>query len=118
MFLALMINVNYLQGFETTSLATKPGNSRALAAQNTNQRGDIVTTDDVMIAGTKPSNDLFHFQRYYVSGPVYAPVTGFFGANGRSGVEATENSLLTGNDSSLTFRNFIDMITNKPRKGA
>jgi peptidoglycan glycosyltransferase len=118
MFLALMVNINYLQGFETTSLATRPGNSRALAAENTNQRGDIVTADGVKIAGTNPSNDNFHFQRFYNNGQVYAPVTGFFGVNGRSGVEATENSLLTGNDSSLSFRNFIDMITNKPRKGA
>ncbi|HEX9623228.1 MAG TPA: penicillin-binding transpeptidase domain-containing protein, partial [Streptosporangiaceae bacterium] len=118
MFLALMVNINYLQGFETASLATRPGNSRALAAQNLNQRGDIVTADGVKIAGTKPSNDPFHFQRYYVDGQVYAPVTGFFGVNGSSGVEATKNSLLTGNDSSLSFRNFIDMITNKPRKGA
>ena len=83
-----------------------------------NQRGDIVTSDGVKIAGTTPSNDPFHFQRYYPDGQVYAPVTGFFGVNGRSGVEAAKNSLLTGNDSSLSFRNFIDMITNKPRKGA
>ena len=44
MFLLLLINVNYLQGFEPASLASKPGNSRAFyAAQNQYQRGSIVT---------------------------------------------------------------------------
>jgi len=44
MFLLLLINVNYLQGFQTSSLANEPGNSRAFyAAQNQYQRGSIVT---------------------------------------------------------------------------
>lgn len=119
MFLALMINVNYLQGFETASLATKPGNSRALAAQFQFQRGDIVTVDGKTIAGTKPSDDFYHYQRVYSNSRVFAPVTGFYTVfPTATGVEKSENGVLAGNDSSLSFRNFIDMITNKPRKGA
>jgi peptidoglycan glycosyltransferase len=119
MFLALMINVNYLQGFETTSLASRPGNSRALAAQFQYQRGDIVTADDVTIAGTKPSDDFYHYLRVYANSKVFAPVTGFYTVfPTATGVEKAENGVLAGNDSSLSFRNFIDMITNKPRKGA
>jgi penicillin-binding protein A len=33
-------------------------------------------------------------------------------------VERAENALLTGTGSQLAFRNFLDMITNKPQKGA
>ena len=33
-------------------------------------------------------------------------------------MERAENALLTGTGSQLAFRNFIDMITNKPQKGA
>jgi len=53
MFLLLLINVNYLQGFEPASLASKPGNSRAFyAAQNQYERGSIVTSDGVTIAAS------------------------------------------------------------------
>ena len=56
---------------------------------------------------------------------MYAPVTGYDtiftqsqAPNYATGVERAENALLTGTGSQLAFRNFIDMITNKPQKGA
>jgi peptidoglycan glycosyltransferase len=118
MFLLLLVNVNYLQAFETSSLATRPLNDRAAFEANQYQRGDIVTADGVKIAGTKPSNDIYKYQRTYADGPVYAPVTGYDTIFSASGVEQAEDPLLSGNGSQLAFRNFIDMITNKPQKGA
>ena len=122
MFLLLLINVNYLQGFEPASLANEPGNSRAFyAEQNQYERGSIVTIDGVTIAASKPSanpNDSIKYQRYYPDGSVYAPVTGYDTLYSQSGIEAEENSLLSGSDSALTVRNFIDLLTGKPRKGA
>jgi len=122
MFLLLLINVNYLQGFETSSLATEPGNSRAFyAAQNQYERGSIITSDGVTIAASKPStnpNDSIKYQRYYPGGAVYAPVTGYDTLYSQTGIEAAENSLLSGNDSALDVRKFIDLITGKSTKGA
>jgi penicillin-binding protein A len=122
MFLLLLVNINYLQGVEPASLANEPGNSRAFyAAQNQYERGSIVTIDGVTIAASKPStnpNDSIKYQRYYPDGYVYAPVTGYDTLYSQSGIEATENSLLSGSDSALTVRNFIDLLTGKPRKGA
>jgi penicillin-binding protein A len=118
MFLALMINVNYLQGFETSSLATRGDNIRAIEGQFQYQRGDIVTSDGVKIAGTTPSKDIERFQRVYLDPQAYAPVTGYDTPYGASGVEKSEDGVLSGNDPSLSFRNFIDLITSKPRKGA
>ena len=121
MFLLLLVNVNYLQGFATTSLASKPGNSRAFyAAQNQYQRGSIVTSDGKVIAASRLSggNDSIKYQRYYPSGPEYAPVTGYYTIFGQTGIEAAENSLLSGNDSSLDVRKVIDLITGKTTKGA
>jgi peptidoglycan glycosyltransferase len=118
MFLLLLINVNYLQGFETTSLSNRPFNARALYDANQYQRGDIQTADGVTIASTKPTNDLYKFQRTYANGPVYAPITGYDTVYSTTGVEHAEDSLLSGNGSQLAFRNFIDMITSKPQKGA
>jgi peptidoglycan glycosyltransferase len=118
MFLLLMVNVNYLQAFETSSLASRPENSRAAYEANQHQRGDIVTADGVKIATTTPSNDFYKYLRVYHDGQVYAPVTGYDTIFSTSGVEHAEESLLSGNGSQLAFRNFIDMITNKPQKGA
>ncbi len=118
MFLLLLVNVNYLQAFETSSLSTRPLNDRAAFEANQYQRGDIVTADGVKIASTKPSNDIYKYQRTYADGPVYAPVTGYDTIFSASGVEQAEDPLLSGNGSQLAFRNFIDMITNKPQKGA
>ena len=119
MFLLLLINVNYLQGFEPASLASKPGNSRAFyAAQNQYERGSIVTSDGVTIAASKPSSGSIKYQRYYPLGPEYAPVTGYDTLYSQTGIEAAENSLLSGNDSSLDVRKVIDLITGKTTKGA
>ena len=121
MFVLLIINVNYLQGFDTASLASKPGNSRAFyAAQNQYQRGSIVTSDGKVIAASRLSsgNDSIKYQRYYPSGPEYAPVTGYYTIFGATGIEAAKNSLLSGNDSSLDVRKIIDLITGKTTKGA
>jgi penicillin-binding protein A len=118
MFLALMINVNYLQGFDTASLAVQPDNIRGLEGRYQYERGDIVTSDGVTIATTTPSNDFEKYLRVYKDPQVYAPVTGYATPYSATGVEGAENGVLSGNDASLSFRNFIDLITSKPRKGA
>jgi peptidoglycan glycosyltransferase len=118
MFLLLLININYLQGFEPASLATKPNNARAFEAQFQYQRGSIITSDGVTIAESTPSNDIYKFQRKYPDGAEYAPVTGYDTLYSESGIEYYENSVLNGSNSSLTVRNFIDLLTGKPRKGA
>jgi peptidoglycan glycosyltransferase len=125
MFVILLVNVNYLQAVQAPGLAGKPLNDRAESNQNKVQRGNIVTADGVVIASSKPSTGLFQWQRGYAAGPTYAPVTGFDSVfsqaqapNFATGVERAENDLLTGTGSQLAFRNFLDMITSKPQKGA
>ena len=118
MFLLLLVNINYLQGFQPASLASKPNNARAFEAQFQYQRGSIVTADNVTIAESRPSNDIYKYQRYYPYGPEYAPVTGYTTLYSQSGIEYYENAVLNGSDSSLTVRNLIDLLTGKQRKGA
>jgi peptidoglycan glycosyltransferase len=118
MFVLLLANVNYLQAFEAGSLTDKPGNSRAFAAQFQYQRGEITTADGKVIAESKNVGGVYKYQRVYPLGQEYAPATGYDALYSASGVESAENSYLTGNSSNLAVRNVIDMITNKPRKGA
>ncbi len=44
MFALLLINVNYVQGFESTSLATRSGNVRVFNQQFQYKRGSIVAS--------------------------------------------------------------------------
>jgi penicillin-binding protein A len=118
MFVLLLVNVNYLQGFQTASLAAKPNNARAFEAQFQYQRGNIVTSDNVTIAESVPSGDIYKYKRVYPLGPEYAPATGYQTLYSESGIEYYENSVLNGSDSSLAVRNFIDLITGKQRRGA
>jgi penicillin-binding protein A len=127
LFLILLVNVNYLQAVDAPSLANGPENARTEFNNSQIQRGPIVTADGVTIASSKVTNDStgFKYRRTYPDGSVYAPVTGYdtiFTAaqapNYATGVERAEDSLLAGTGDQLAFRNFIDMITDKPQKGA
>ena len=118
MFVALLINVNYLQGFQANSLAAQKGNSRTFDQQYQYQRGSISTADGVVVAKSRPVKGIYKFQRYYPYGPVYAPVTGYYSLYGATGIEQAENKLLSGTDPTLAVRNLIDLITGKQKQGA
>jgi len=118
MFVLLLINVNYLQGFQATSLASDKGNIRSFDQQYQYQRGSISTADGVTIAKSRPVKGVYKYQRYYPFGPVYAPVTGYDSLYSATGIEQAEDKLLSGTDPKLTVRNLIDLITGKPRQGA
>lgn len=122
LFLVLMINLNYVQGFDTTTLASMPFNTRTLASQQQFKRGNIETADGVVIAGSKKitGNSEYKYQRYYPDAEAYAPVTGFDDptAETQSGLEEAYDSYLSGQSSSLAVRNIIDEITNKTQTGA
>ena len=118
MFVALLINVNYLQGFQASSLASKTGNIRTFDQQYQYQRGAISTADGVPIARSRPVKGIFKYQRYYPFGPVYAPMTGYDSLYSATGIEQADDKLLQGTDPKLTVRNLIDLITGKPKQGA
>jgi peptidoglycan glycosyltransferase len=122
MFVLLLINVNYVQAFESTSLASQPGNSRVFSQQFQYQRGSIIAGGDGTNAKIAESRlvkgDSGVYQRFYPDGPVYAPVTGYDSIFSATGVEAAEDKELAGTATSLEVHNFISLITGKPKTGA
>ncbi len=121
LFVLLLLNVNYVQGFETTKLADEPHNVRVFDAQFTYQRGAILAGGDgteVKIAGSRLIKGTDVYQRYYPAGKIYAPVTGYDTIYGKSGIEQAENSLLAGTDPRLTVHNFTALLTGKQKQGA
>lgn len=122
MFVLLLININYVQAFQSSSLANDPQNERTFNQQLQFQRGSIYATGDgsnVLIAKSRLVKGTGgEYQRYYPDGPLYAPVTGYDSIFGKTGIEEAENKYLSGTASSLTIHNFLSLITGKSRQGA
>jgi peptidoglycan glycosyltransferase len=118
MFVLLLVNVNWLQGFDAASLANEPGNGRTFSEQFQFQRGSIVTADQKVIAVSRRNKNFGEYQRHYPFGPVYAPITGYDSLFSATGIEQTENKQLSAADPALAVHNLIDLVTGKPKKGA
>ena len=122
MFVLLLININYVQAFQSSSLAGDPQNERIFDQQFLFKRGSIYATGDgsnTVIAQSRPvPHSGGQYQRHYPDGPLYAPVTGYDSLFGKTGIEEAENKYLSGTASSLELHNFLSLITGKSKQGA
>jgi penicillin-binding protein A len=123
MFVLLLLNMNYVQAFETSKLAGESGNIRVFNQQFSYQRGAIIANGDgtdLKIAESRLVKGTRTYQRYYPepTATAYAPVTGYDTIYSTSGIEQAENSLLSGTDSGLTVHNFTALLTGKQKQGA
>ncbi len=118
LFVALLVNVNFVQGFDASSLANEPGNGRTVSATLQFQRGSIVTSDQKVVAFSKMNKNFGEYQRHYPFGKVYAPVTGYDTLFSQTGIEGAANKDLAGTDPALEVHNLIDLISGKQKKGA
>jgi penicillin-binding protein A len=121
MFVLLLLNINYVQAFEASKLADKPGNIRVFDQQFTYQRGAIIAAGDpkeVTIAESRLVKGTDVYQRYYPAGKVYAPVTGYDTIYSKSGIELAENGLLAGTSPQLAVHNLTALLTGKQKQGA
>jgi cell division protein FtsI/penicillin-binding protein 2 len=126
MFLALLINVNYLQVFRVNSLAAESHNPRIYSQQFKNWRGEIIASGNganMVIAKSKLLKN-GNYQRVYTHGKTYAPVTGYYTIDastspyGLTGIEKAEDKYLSGTASSLAVYNIKGLFTGKPKQGA
>ena len=120
LFLALLINATYLQYWQSddlSSLSKHPDNRRVLDAAFSRPRGAIVVKGKEIAESVK-SNDAYKYQRRYPQPRQYAQITGFFSRDsGIGGIEATQNSILSGDDSKLFVNRVIDLVGNDDPQG-
>ncbi len=118
MFLALLAAATWIQVAQADSLASDSRNTRTLYDSFRAQRGPIMAGETVL-AQSVPVDDDFRFLRQYANPLVYAPVTGFFTLNqGLSGIELSENSYLTGSNSSQFLEQLNSILAGRPTQGA
>ena len=120
LFVALLVNATYVQYWQAddlTSLSKHPDNKRVRDAEFSRERGAILVRGKA-VAESNKSDDAYKFQRTYSEGLQYAHLTGFFSRDwGLGGVEATQNSILSGSDSKLFVNRVIDLVDNQSPKG-
>ncbi len=120
LFVALLANATFLQYWQAddlSSLSAHPDNRRVRDLQFSRERGAILVQGNAIAESVK-SKDRYKFQRVYPKGPQYAQITGYFSRDyGLGGVEANQDSILSGSDSSLFVNRVIDLFGNDDPKG-
>jgi peptidoglycan glycosyltransferase len=116
LFLALMLNATYLQYWRADSLNEHPLNRRVLAAAFSSERGAILV-GRTPVAESEPVDDRYEFQRTYPQPFKYAPITGWFSYYSQTGIEKSQNSVLSGEDSRLFVTRLVDLLSNSAAKG-
>jgi penicillin-binding protein A len=116
LFLALLLNVTYLQFFASGKLNDDPRNRRILAEAYSRERGTILVGKEP-IARSESVDDEYQFLRIYDKPLRYAHVTGYFSYFSTSGVERVSNDFLSGNDERLFVARVIDLLGNSQPKG-
>lgn len=119
LFLALFVNLNFVQVVKGSAYRDDPANRRVLLNEYSSQRGQIVVQGDA-IAQSKASNDELKYQRTYSDGPVYAPATGYYSFTyGTTGIEDAENDILSGDAADLFTTKLGNILTGRnPRGGS
>lgn len=119
LFVALLANVTYLQYVNAGNLndaAKYPENRRVIEAAFSRERGAIMV-GRTAIAESKKSDDKYKFQRVYSNPFLYAHATGWFSFYSQSGIEKTQNDVLSGDDSRLFVSRLVDLVNNASPKG-
>ncbi|MEZ0577567.1 peptidoglycan D,D-transpeptidase FtsI family protein [Nocardioides sp. MH1] len=120
LFLALMVNVTYLQFWHAKDLNEDPHNARVAEAAFSRERGAIIAgegRDQVTLARSRDSDDHYKYLRVYPKPKMYANVTGFLTLGSQTGIERSENSVLSGEDDSLFVTRLVDLAQNQSSKG-
>jgi penicillin-binding protein A len=117
MFGLLLVNANYLQVVRADALHHDPSNPRLIQEEYSSKRGPILVAGKPVAASVE-TTDRLKYKRTYASGKLFAPATGFYSlVYGATGIEAAENSILSGTDDSLFVRRVIDLVTREQPQG-
>jgi len=114
LFVALFLQLNWLQVVDADHLNDHPGNSRSVVRDFSKPRGAIQTSDGVVLAVSTPTDDDFERQRSYPEGSLFGHLTGYFSFTyGTEGVERTYNDALAGRDQKFSLDRLGDILLEK-----
>lgn len=121
LFAVLFGQLAYVQVFAADDIKNNPANfSRQLIAEYNVQRGKILTADGLVLAESVPApkGSRYRFERRYPQGDLYGYITGFYSRiYGRSALEQSMNSYLSGEAPELAISTFSDLFLGRQKRG-
>ena len=117
LFVALIVNLTYLQVIRAGKLRNDPENSRQIAQEMRIRRGSILGFDGSVIAGIRKESGFY--TRTYPQGAVAPQVVGYNSVRyGRSGIELSMNDYLIGRSNDLGAQGLADKVLGRRPRGA
>jgi peptidoglycan glycosyltransferase len=119
MFLALFVNLNWIQVVKGGDYRDHPYNQRVLLNEYASPRGAIIVDGENVASSKKTSGEL-KYQRVYpaTTASPFAPVTGYYSfLFGTTGVEDAENDILSGDSSELFTTKLTNLLTGRNPRG-
>lgn len=118
MFLALMLNATVGYWARTDSLVDDPRNVRVRDAQFGGARGPILASNTPIAQNVETGTRPYAYQRQYLNGPLYAPVTGYYSYTyGRTGLEQQFNAELIGQSDAQFTQRIVDALAGREPLG-
>lgn len=118
MFMALLINATLGYALRTDSLVNDARNNRVRDAQFGGPRGAILAANTPIVSNVETGTRPYPYQREYLDGPLYAPVTGYYSYTyGRTGLEQQFNAELTGQADSQFTQRILDALAGRTSQG-
>jgi peptidoglycan glycosyltransferase len=117
-FLAVFLQLNYLQIFAAERIASNPANVRALLREYSIKRGDILTVDGKTVARSVSTGGRLDFKREYPRGSLFAQITGYYSVRyGRDRIERSFNDHLLGDAGRLSMQDIQDRLFGDHEQG-
>ncbi len=117
LFIALVLQLTYVQVWAASDLKVNPANTRALEEEMKVERGVILSADGEELAVNHKEGQ--YFFREYPFGSLTSPWLGYNSLRyGRAGVERVYNEELSGQSGILGVTNYWDQIVGNPHRGA
>jgi peptidoglycan glycosyltransferase len=118
MFASIFVATTAIQFGFADQLNNDPRNVRTLYDSYKTKRGAILVAGQPIVQSVQ-SADAYHWQRQFVSSPMYSAVTGFYSnLQGTTGLEQAMNSYLNGQNSSQFFEQVNATLSGNPVSGA
>lgn len=117
--LILLVNITVVQALREDEYADNALNHRGFLEMKTQPRGQITAGGQVLASSWADEEGIFH-RTYDANYPTaWGPITGYLSdIYGAAGLEASQNDLLNGTDSSLATSKWLDTLTGKENTGA
>ncbi|MGW0190243.1 penicillin-binding transpeptidase domain-containing protein [Streptomyces sp. NPDC003362] len=117
LLMALLLNAGRIQILQAPAYDDNPANRRQSIARYGQPRGDILVGGEP-ITGSKDTGGRLRYERTYLDGPLYAPVTGFASqVYGSTLLEHAEDGILSGTDPMLSPFPLINDLTRARNSG-